>query len=407
MANPLDSTKAPPQPISTSRLALKPVQSGSLFYLFFFLSIGSFAPFINVHFSNLGLTGQQIGWLSILSPLASIFLATPISALSDRKRWRIKIAQIELVGLGLSVFFLQFPTSFPWIAVVMLPFAVGLSPIMSNTDSLIARMARKYNLNYGGMRLWGSVGMATSALVFGGVWQIFGFGSMFLVGALILLPLLWITTNLEEPPRKEKQERGRISLIFNDRVLVLLLIANFLANIPMSLSLTFEGVFINSLGGGNFLIGLMMAFSAYSELPTMFFSRQIGERLRGLKSLTLAFGLMSIAYLGFVLTYNPVILPFFGIFKGLGFGLLFTTTVRIIHERAPEEWSATAQSLMTVGMFGLAPLISGPLGGLLYDAISPRSVFVVGLIALALAAVTIGLASTQMESKKGMFKTKF
>jgi hypothetical protein len=48
------------------------------------------------------------------------------------------------------MFFLQFPTTFSRFILLILPMALFNSPIMSITGSLIARMARRDHLNYGG-----------------------------------------------------------------------------------------------------------------------------------------------------------------------------------------------------------------------------------------------------------------
>jgi PPP family 3-phenylpropionic acid transporter len=176
---------------------------------------------------------------------------------------------------------------------------------------------------------------------------------------------------------------------------VLLLIGAFLAGIANSLSMTFEGIYVRSLGGTSFIIGLMTAFAATSELPTMYYSERIGRKLHGANVVTLAFALSCIAYLGFVLLPNPTIMPLFSVFKGLGFGLFFTSTVRLITQRAPEDWASTAQSLMSVGMFGLAPLIAGPLGGAIHDHIGPAAIFGLGALALVLAGAVVGLGTAR------------
>ncbi len=358
-----------------------------------FLCHGAYGPFLFVYFSELGLSGQQVGWLASLFPLMTLLLATPVSSLADRKHQRVRIAQGAMFGMSIILYLLHYPTTFAGIAGLMLLMAIISSPVMSLTDSLIARMAHRNHLNYGGMRLWGSVGFATSALIFGALWQRLGFEPMFLVGSLLFLLVIWITGRLDETSGMGVQKQGAFSELFRDSGLVLLLIATILASIANSLSLTFEGIFVRSLGGGNFLIGLMVASAAYSELPTMFFGDQIAQRIRGPNAVILAYGLAASAYIGYILVANPAILPIFSILKGLGFGLFFPTTVRIITERTPDEWASTAQSLMAVGMFGVAPLVAGPIGGFIHDAISPGAVFGLGILALGLAAVVLWFAT--------------
>jgi MFS family permease len=372
---------------------LTPARRGALYYLGIFLTNGSYGPFLFVYYAELGLNGQQVGLISTLYPLAMLFFATAITSLADRKRWRLRIAQVGLAGVGFSLFCLQFATSFLAIIMVVIPMSIFFSPIMSIADSLISRMAQRHDLNFGSMRLWGSVGYASSALIFGAVWQKLGFKPMFLLASLAYLPMIWIMGQLEESPARQQQSTGSFWELFRDHGFVFLLTAIFLAGISNGLSMTFEGIYVRFLGGGSFLVGLMIAFSAFSELPTMHFSQHIAQRLRNPNAVILAFIVMAAAYLGYVVTPTPVLLPLFAALRGVGFGLFLPTAIRILVEHAPEEWASTAQSFMTIGMFGLAPLVAGPVGGWIYDAISPAAVFTLGSLTLGLAALVLWIAS--------------
>ena len=366
---------------------------GSLFYLGFFSSAAIFVPFLNVYYIELGVTGSQIGLLAALSPLMTLMFATPLSALADRRRWRVRILQGSLAGVSLVIFLLRFPRTFMTIAPLNMLFAVFLSPILSIADSLIARMANRRALNYGSMRLWGSVGFATSAIIFGALWQHFGFAPMFVVGSLAFIPMIWVAGLQEEGPVTEQRSRPPISALGRDLGLVVILVATFLVGISTSLAFAFEGIYMRYLGGGQLLIGAFISASAFSEILTIRYGTRIAERLRGPRALLLAYGLMGIAFLGYVLVRTPWMLLLLAGFKGLGFGLFFTNTVHTINQRAPVEWASTAQSLMTVGMFGLAPLIAGPLGGVIHDTVGPPAIFVVGCIAVGLAAFVLIFAN--------------
>ena len=374
-------------------MSLKPNWKGSLYYLISFLCAGAYNPFIFVYLSELGLTGQQVGLLASLAPVMTMLLATPLSSLADRNQWRVRLLQASMIGSALIVFLLQFPTVFNEIAVLMLFSAILSSPKMSIADSLIARMAQRNKLNYGGMRLWGSLGFALSALAFGAIWQVFGFKPMFVVGSLLYLPLIFISGKLEEGPVTVKNERKPVSHLFQDRGIVLLLVATFLSGVANSLSMTFGGIYARFLGGGDLLIGMMIAFGAFAELPMMFFSDRISKRLHNANTVIIAYGLMTLAYVGYILVPTAEALPYFSILKGLGYGLWFTGNVRLVTERTPPEWASTAQSLLGVATFGLAPLVAGPLGGLIHDTISPAAVFGLAIVSLVLAALVLWIAA--------------
>ncbi len=365
---------------------LTPSRAGSIYYLVGLLCYGSYGSYIFVYLTQLNLTGEQVGLLSSLNPVMTILLATTISSIADRRHQRALFTQICLTGTMICFFLLRFPKSFSGVAVLMLLMAVCSAPTMALADSLVARMAQRHNLNFGGMRLYGSLGFAIGALVFGAVWQNLGYSAMFLISALMFLPQIFMAGKLEEVPVLPQAERQPFRVLFRDTGLVLLLAASFLSGISNSLAMTFSGILVNSLGAGSFLIGIMLAVGAISELPAMHFNIKVAERLGKVNAIILSYGLMAAAYTGFTLVRDPNLLPFFSILKGLGYGLWFTVTVRLLVGRTPFEWAATAQSLLVVTMFGISPLVAGPLGGLIHDVVSPGAVFGLGVVSLALAA---------------------
>ena len=174
------------KPINSSQTQ-KMTKTGSLYYLLSFLCSGSYNPFLYVYYADLGLSGEQIGWLASLKPLVMLLLATSIASLADRKNQRVHTVQIALAGMALIIFLLGRSSTFATIAGLMLLMAIFSSPVMSVSDSLIARMAQRYNLNYGGIPLWGTGGFSTNALGFGGHWWCLGFKPMFFVGRLLFL----------------------------------------------------------------------------------------------------------------------------------------------------------------------------------------------------------------------------
>jgi PPP family 3-phenylpropionic acid transporter len=368
---------------------VSPQVRGAVFYLIIFLSTGAFFPFLNIYYRDLGFSGKQIGILAVFSPIISLVFAPPISALADRKHWRIRILQVAIGGQAIFIFLLQFPRNYLTMALILVGMAIISCPVMSFGDSLIARMATNNGLNYGGMRLWGSIGFAVSAAVFGTVWQRFSLAPMFFVASLFMIPLLIIVSYLDEDLPLGTSERKPFAIIFQDTGLLILVIVSFLMGISNSLSMSFEGILVRYLGGGNNLVGWMAACAATSETTTMLLGQRIAARFKDAKTLILGLGLLCIAYTGYALVPNPGMLVPMAIFRGLGFGLFFSNIVRIVNQRAPEEWVTTAQTLRSVAMFGIATLIAAPLGGLIHDAVSPSAIFVLGSAALGLAILLV------------------
>lgn len=369
-----------------------PAQRGSLFYFAYFAALAIYYPFLNVYLKSLGLSGLQIGILAAVGPALTFVIATPLAALADRRAWRKRILAGSLAGVGVAILLLIFPTGFWALLAIMVLRAIVYGPSTSLADSMIVRMAAKNRLNYGGMRLWGSFSFAVASVVCGAIWQHFGYRPMFVVAGLIYLAVACGVPALDEGSESRRRTRAPLGSIFQDRLVVVFLVASFLVACGMGMDLTFIGIYMTGLGGGGLLVGALFCVAALFELPTMLYSARLAERFGWRGTLIVSYGLFVVAYLGYALSPTPIFLLIFSAARGLAYGLFYVSTVRFINERTPPEWSATLQSVITGTTFALAQLIAGPLGGKIYDARGPVAVYVTCTTFVGLAVILMGAA---------------
>lgn len=380
---------------SVLRNAITPTRSGALFYLSFFLSAGAYGPFLNLYFKELGFSGQQIGFLATCFPLMTLVSAPLLSALADRRNIRLPILQTILTSGALFIFLLQFPKTFSLMAVALFMMAITFGPVMSIADGLIVNMAKRRGLNYGGMRLWGSLGFAASSVVFGWVYQHHDLVSMFTVSSVLMIPVLLLAGTLEEGISPNQQEQRSLAVILKDAGVVVLILVSFLMGISNALTMTFESILVQHLGGSNFMVGLTFGVAGIGEILTMNYGQKIADRIRKNHALMLSMMILFLAYLGYLLAVSAWIILPLAVLRGLGFGLFFTNIVRLVNDRTPDEWVATAQSFRTMAMFGIAPLVASPLAGLVHDRVSPSAVFGIGVVALGLAIALLAWAAAR------------
>ena len=380
---------------SFKRLALHPATRGSAFYGVHFVSLGIVAPFINVHFLQIGLSGRQVGLIAASMPLMRLLAAPLIASYADRVNRRVATLAISCLLSVLFFMSLRFADRFAWLWPLMLLYALARSPLMPLADGLIARMANRWQLNFGGMRLWGSVGFATAAILGGALWQRVGYWPMFIIGGLLLLPVAGLGFTLSETKVTPGKIRPATRELFQDRGFVVLLLASFLVGIGLGFGINFEGIFMDSLGADGLSIGLLWGVAAYSEIPIMQFSDRIRRWLGGPRTLLLAYAAFGIAFTGYALS-TAVWVPFiFAISRGIGFGLYLTTTIRVADERVPAIWSSTAQSLVTASMSGLSMLVASIAGGIILDFWGVRAIFIVGTGSILAAMILLEVARRQ------------
>lgn len=355
---------------------LTPLWLGSLFYWFYWTFIAAYDPFLNVYLSQeLGLSAFEIGILAVFSPLTALLLAPVISAIADGRGWRLPLLQLSLIGWVVSLLLFRWPQTFWSLIPVMLLLAIFRSPTAPIGDSLIAQMSSTHRLSYGSMRLWGSLGFALMSIAGGIAWQRFGYAPMFFLAAGLAVPCILLITRLEDKSPAQRQTAGSARLLLRDPGLVTLFAVSFLAGVSLISTYIFGGIFMEELGGGRIYVGLMFGLSALTEVPIMFASGRIMARLTAPRTLLLSLLFIALALYGHAISFTPMMLLVAAIFKGVGYGFFFVTLVYLINERAPDEWKATAQSIMSACFVGLAPLFSSAISGYVFDIWGGRTMF--------------------------------
>jgi MFS family permease len=369
-----------------------PLVIGSLFYWFYWSFVAVYDPYLNVYFSEMGLSAFQIGLIVTVVPLASMIWSPFVSAMADRLGKRVQFLQWSMVGWMVMVGLVALPKTF-W-AILPLVFILSLarSPSSPLSDSMIARMSARHGLSFGRMRMWGSAGFALVSIICGFLWTQVGYGPMFAIAILLALPVIYLSGKLEPGPVVNSQDRGPILELLRDPGLVTLFVISFLMGASLLSTYIFGGIYMVAIGGNEFMMGLMFGFSALIEFPVMLYSGNIINRISSAYTMWLSLAVLTLAVLGFALATSPAMLIVAGMVKGVGFGLFFVTLVRLIDERAQDEWKSTAQAISGSLWVGLSPLMTSALFGYIFDTWGGSTLYKVATVMGVTAVVLMGLA---------------
>ncbi len=348
-----------------STRTVPPAIIGAAYYWFYWSFVSLYDPFLNVYLMQLGLSGLQVGILATILPLLMLIYSPFVATFADRYG-RLRIQKILVAVWAALLLLFNLPHTFWGILPLITLLGVARTPTIAIGDSIVARMTSRHRLNFGSMRLWGSIGFATFSILGGAVWQQTGFALMFSAAALMAVPVILMTARLDEDPLEFGGERPSMRRLLQDRSLVVLLVVAFLSGIPLVGTYVFGSITMMAIGGTETHVGLMFGLSALTEVPTMLASRAIIHRLRGAPTLLLSLLVLSLSLIGYGLATTPWILILAAAGKGVGYGLFFVTLVQLVDERAG-VWASTAQSMMNAAMLGLAPLLTSPVSGYIFD----------------------------------------
>ena len=94
------------------RVLRSPTVRGALYYFGYWGVVGSYIPFLYVHFQEIGLTGTQIAIFATMLPLMMLFAAPLIANLADRTKQRRTLLAACMTLVGGSMLWLGYGDTF-------------------------------------------------------------------------------------------------------------------------------------------------------------------------------------------------------------------------------------------------------------------------------------------------------
>src|SRR5574341_1486263 len=355
------------------------------FYLFYYGAMASLIPFLVIYYEHHGLSGRQIGLLTAIPPLVTLFAAPLWGAAADAT-WRHKAALVTAIpGTMLAVLLLSRQTAFGSLIPTVVFYAFFLAPILPLVDNAVMALLDKRQDEYGKQRLWGAVGWGLAAPLAGWLIVRAGLGWAF-YGFLILMSgaflVVWrLPVSPAAVPARAKN--GFRTLITNPNWPLFLGVV-FVGGVGVSILSNYLFLYLKDMGTNETVMGLTLTVATLSELPVFFFSNRLLRRwgTRGL--LLLSLSILGFRLIAYAFVHTPWLVLALQLLHGVSFSTWWVAGVSQAAKLAPPELGATAQGLFSGAMFGMGGAAGGLLGGLLYESLGAWGMFLwagVGVLA--------------------------
>ncbi len=364
----------------------------ALFFSALFLVAGTKLPYLPVWLDWRGLSNAEIAAITA-APLFLRIVAGPLIAMvadwwGDRRQAVVVLASVSLGGLLL----LAAAQGFWAILLVTLLMALATTGLMPLAETLAMSGVRHGGLDYGRMRLWGSLSFIAAGFIAGTAIAASGAGAILaiLIGGAVTTLLAAL---LLPPDPDEGQSRGR-RLTFSglgrfalDPQFLVFLLAAGAVQSSHAVFYTFGVLEWQRQGLSPTWSATLWAIGVVAEIGLFAFSRSVVARI-GAPGLILAGAVGGIVRWG-AMACNPplaVLLPLQAL-HGLTFGAAHLGALHYMSASIAPAQAGTAQALyasVTAGIgLGFATLLAGRLyaafGGQAYLAMAALSVL--GLVA--------------------------
>ncbi|MGI9436624.1 MAG: 3-phenylpropionate MFS transporter [Geminicoccaceae bacterium] len=368
----------------------------AFFYAAMFSTIGVFLPYWPIWLESRGLNAAEIGLIIGASFWPRVVTSLMIPNTADRlgKRRLAMTILTALTFLGLIAFGLV--RDFWLFMLLSLVTGAIWASILPLGEAISLNQASRHGLDYGRVRLWGSITFILMSL--GG-----GYALEF-AGADIIYIMILTTTGItfvacltmpEIDQRSSSVDKPSLSRLFRRKELWQVVIATAMIQASHALIYGFGTIHWRAAGHSDATIGWLWAEGVVAEvLLFMGGARLISSMSHG-RLIVIAGSLTVIRWLMTGMSASLPVLVLAQALHAASFALTFLATLHYLRDTTPPELQASAQGFYTA--IGFAPLfgVITPLSGWLYGTIEGAAFFVMAVLAGAgtLLAVTLPPAS--------------
>ncbi|MEJ0013329.1 MAG: MFS transporter [Bauldia sp.] len=370
-----------------------------IFYAGYFIFGGISTPFFPVWLQARGLSEIEIAQVIALPQLIRVFL-TPLSGLyADRAPSR-RFATISFTVPAAFLFLLAYPAHDFWsllitTGIAFTIFGMALPPV----EALALTGVRRFGLDYGRMRMGGSVAFIVANLASGALLGIFVADDIyffllialfFAAGISFVLPRTPPAVRAEDDAAKPDVRSSRE--VLGNRAFLAILIAVGVVQGSHAILYSFGSIEWHALGYSSFQIGAFWAFSLVCEISVFAFARPLVKRFGAHNLLLIGAGATVVRWILFPLM-PPLGFAGFAFtmaLHGLTFGATYLGAQQTIARMIPEKMTASAQGIFAM-VTGVSMAVATSLAGPIYHALGIDGFFVMapvaGLSFLTLLAV--------------------
>lgn len=376
----------------------------SLFYGTAFVTVGLMMPFWPIWLKSRGLSASEIGLVLAAGMWAKV-AANPLAgwladALGQRKRI---IVVLTAVATGFYACFLLADGFWAILAVAGL-YGLALSPIMPLGDNLTLLTAARFKLDYGRVRLWGSITFI-AATYFGGV-LLLDTDPAWIVRSILAALAAAVVATLLLPDLRPAEPAApghgaRLSSLFAGGAFPLFLVCAGCLQVSHAVLYGFGTLYWRQAGIDGAVIGSLWAIGVVAEIMVFAVSGRILARFGPVRLLLLAGVAGALRWVVTAETTDVWVLLASQTLHGLTFGAAHLGAMHFMTRAVPLSVSATAQVLYSALPVGVGFGLVMPLAGIAYHHLDGDAFYLMAGLSAAGAVLALVLSRLPWEHPEG------
>lgn len=376
----------------------------ALFYAALFVVYGMYVPFMPVWLDWKGLTAGEIS-VVIAAPLFLRVLVTPtVAVAADRsanhRRYLIWLARAALA----FVFVLAASDAFSAILIFAVLLMISNSTCLPLIDTISVQGTRARGLDYGRLRLWGSLSFVCASVIGGVAITEFGGGAgIWLIAAGCALTLIAAyqvpgaeadatlrVADKAQPVWKASEPRE----LLRQREFQLFLVAAGLAQAAHAAFFTFGTLLWQKQGLSAAWCGTLWAIGVFAEVLLFTFSGRVAAKFGAVRLIAIAGAASVVRWLALAAEPSLALLMPLQLLHGVTYGASHIGAMHFIHDAVPRDRAGSAQALYATVSAGVAMGVATLIAGYVYADAGPLAYVAMAAVAAVSLAAAMRLSQT-------------
>jgi PPP family 3-phenylpropionic acid transporter len=376
-------------------------------YFLLLAGIAAHGSYRVLYYQSLSFTGTQIGLLTGIAPLITLASVPFLTGFTDRTQKHKLMMSIALIMVIVSLAFFPSARTFLPLFVLVILFSIFFSLLNPLLNSASMYMLGEKKELFGRLRLGGTIGFSLTSMVAGFFVEKFGLKIAFWGAAVIFLLALLFSPKLVHGSGESQKasDWGLMAELLKKPHFQLFLLIGLAGGISFETIYAYLFPYLKELGAGESLMGLALTIGTLIEIPVLFYSNYFVKRFNAYSLLVISLVMTGLRFLLLALAPTATFVLFVQLLNGLNYPLLTVAGVTYADEHAPEGFRATAQGLFIVSYAGVGSAIGGFVGGLLFESLGAKGMYLAFCMFLSIVLVVVSLIHRNLPSEEELILT--
>jgi len=361
----------------------------SLFYFFFFATLGTFLPYWSVYLKSLNFSPAEIGELMAIVMASKLVAPYFLGWLSDHFQKSLIIIKIAFLLSIITFSGVFIEQSYWWFAVIMMTFGFAWNATLPLFEALTLNHLGGNTKDYSLIRLWGSVGFILLVVTL--PWFIAEDDISrlpFILLALLILNTVSSFLIVDKNNQSSQQETPQIFTVIKQPTVIALFLAFIFQMISHGAYYTFFSIYLEDHGYSRNMTGWMWALGVIAEVALFLVMHRILHRFKASWLFTLSLFITAFRWVLLAFWVDSLPILFFSqLLHAASFGLFHTTSIYLIHDLFPGRLQMRGQALYAGLSFGLGGALGNLLSGYTWDSLGSTNTFLISGTSALIGAV--------------------